>query len=66
MKRTAKMHHRLKTILGRVVPDIERKARRIKGEIADGSLQQLVALADRFLEKIRNNKHKLHAYTLPR
>ena len=46
MKRAAKMTRQLQTILGRVVRDIERKAGKLQGQIADGPLGELIALAD--------------------
>ncbi len=47
MKRAAKMTRGLKTILGRVLRDIQRKARTIQGPIVDEPLGELVALAER-------------------
>jgi IS5 family transposase len=61
MKRAAKMTRKLKTILGRVVRDIERKARKIKGQIADGPLGELLALAHRLLEQTRTSKNKIYS-----
>ena len=49
MKRAAKMTRQLKTILGRVLRDIQRKAPAIQGQIIDEHLRELVALAERLL-----------------
>ena len=61
MKRAAKMTRRLKTILGRVVRDIERKARKIRGKIADEPLRELLALAHRLLVQERSSKNKIYS-----
>jgi IS5 family transposase len=65
MRRAAKMTRRLKTILGRVMRDIERKARRIKGQIADEPLRELLALARRLLEQTRTSKNKIYSVHAP-
>jgi IS5 family transposase len=65
MKRAAKMTRQLKTILGRVLRDIERKARRIQGQIADGPLRELVALAHRLLAQTRTSQNKLYSVHAP-
>lgn len=65
MKRAAKMTRKLKTILGRVVRDLERKAGRIKGQIADEPLRELLALAHRLLAQARDSKHKLYSVHAP-
>jgi IS5 family transposase len=65
MKRAARMTRRLKTILGRVVRDIERKARRVKGKIADEPLRELLALARRLLEQTRTSKNKIYSVHAP-
>jgi IS5 family transposase len=65
MKRAAKMTRKLKTILGRVVRDIERKARRIKGQIVDEPLRELLALARRLLEQTRTSKNKIYSVHAP-
>lgn len=65
MKRAAKMTRQLKTILGRVVRDIERKAGTIQGQIADERLRELVALADRLLEQTRTSKNKIYSVHAP-
>jgi IS5 family transposase len=65
MKRAAKMTRKLKTILGRVVRDIERKARKIKGQIRDEPLRELLALAHRLLLQKRDTKNKIYSVHAP-
>ena len=65
MKRAAKMTRKLKTILGRVVRDLERKARKIKGQIADGPLRELLTLAHRLLAQTRTSKNKIYSIHAP-
>jgi IS5 family transposase len=65
MKRAAKMTRQLKTILGRVVRDIERKAAKLQGHIADEPLCELVALAERLLTQTRTSKSKLYSVHAP-
>jgi IS5 family transposase len=65
MRRAAKMTRKLKTILGRVTRDIERKARRIKGQIADEPLRELLALARRLLVQERDSKEKVYSVHAP-
>jgi transposase, IS5 family len=65
MKRAAKMTRQLKTILGRVVRDIERKAHKLQGQIADEPLRELLALAQRLLEQTRTSQHKLYSVHAP-
>jgi transposase, IS5 family len=65
MKRAAKMTRGLKTILGRVVRDIQRKAGKFQGQIADEPLRELVALAKRLLEQTRTSQHKLYSVHAP-
>jgi len=65
LRRAAKMTGKLKTLLGRVVRDIERKARKIRGQIADASLRELLALAHRLLTQERNSKNKLYSVHAP-
>jgi IS5 family transposase len=65
MKRAAKMTRKLKTLLGRVVRDIERKARKIREKIADEPLRELLALAHRLLEQTRDSKNKLYSVHAP-
>jgi IS5 family transposase len=65
MKRAAKMTRQLKTILGRVVRDIERKAGKIQGQIGDEPLRELVALAKRLLDQTRTSKNKIYSVHAP-
>ena len=65
MKRAAKMTRQLKTILGRVVRDIARKAEKIQGQIADESLRELLALAARLLRQTRTSKNKIYSVHAP-
>lgn len=65
MKRAAKMTRGLKTILGRVVRDIERKAAKLQGQIADEPLRELVAMAERLLAQTRTSKNKLYSVHAP-
>jgi IS5 family transposase len=65
MKRAAKMTRRLKTILGRVVRDVERKAAKNQGQIADEPMRELVALAERLLEQTRTSKNKVYSVHAP-
>jgi IS5 family transposase len=65
MKRAAKMTRKLKTILGRVIRDIERKARKTRGQIADEPLRELLALAHRLLEQQRDSKNKIYSVHAP-
>jgi IS5 family transposase len=65
MKRAAKMTRKLKTLLGRVVRDIERKARKRRGKIADEPLRELLALAQRLLAQERDSKNKIYSVHAP-
>lgn len=65
MKRAAKMTRKLKTILGCVVRDIERKAHKVRGQIADEPLRELLVLAHRLLAQTRGSKHKLYSVHAP-
>jgi IS5 family transposase len=65
MKRAAKMTRQLKTILGRVLRDIEHKAARIQGQIADQPLRELLILAERLLEQTRTSNNKLYSVHAP-
>jgi transposase, IS5 family len=65
LKRAAKMTRQLKTILGRVVRDIERKAHKLRDQIADEPLGELVAMAHRLLAQTRSSKHKLYSVHAP-
>jgi transposase, IS5 family len=65
MKRAAQMTRQLKTILGRVLRDIQRKAPAIHGQTADERLRELVALAHRLLAQTRTSTHKLYSVHAP-
>lgn len=65
MKRAAKMTRKLKTLLARVVRDIERKARKTRGEIADAPLRELLKLAHHLLAQQRESKSKLYSVHAP-
>jgi transposase, IS5 family len=65
MKRAAKMTRRLKTMLGCVVRDIERKACKTRGQIRDEPLRELLTLAHRLLAQQRDSKHKLYSVHAP-
>lgn len=65
MKRAAKMTRQLKTILGRVVRDIERKAGKTQGQIADEPLRELLAMAERLLQQTRTSKNKIYSIHAP-
>lgn len=60
-KRARKQTKKLKTYLGRVVRDIERKA----GNQMDERLQTLLARGHRLLEQERKSKHKLYSFHAP-
>jgi IS5 family transposase len=72
-KRAANITRKLKTILGRVVRDIQRKAQcttventaENKGEIADCKLRELIARAERLLAQTRESKQKLYSVNAP-
>lgn len=65
LKRAAKMTRQLKTILGRVMRDVERKAGKLQGQIADEPLRELLALAERLLAQTRTSKNKLYSVHAP-
>lgn len=65
MKRAAKMTRQLKTILGRVLRDIQRKAPARQGRIVDEPMRALVALAERLLEQTRTSKNKVYSIHAP-
>ena len=65
LKRAAQMTRQLKTILGRVLRDIRRKAPAIQGRILDEPLRELVALAERLLAQTRTSKHKIYSVHAP-
>jgi IS5 family transposase len=65
MRRAAKMTRQLKTILGRVLRDIQRKAGKIRDQIADEPLRELVVLAERLLAQSRTSKNKVYSVHAP-
>ncbi len=65
MKRAAKMTRQLKTLLGRVLRDIQRKAPAVQGRIVDEPLGELVALAERLLAQTRTSKNKVYSVHAP-
>jgi len=65
MKRAGKMTRQLKTILGRVVRDVERKAHKLQGQIADEPLRELLVMAERLLAQTRTSKNKLYSVHAP-
>lgn len=60
MKRAGKMTKKLKTMLGCVYRDIERKA-----DVVDAELGKLLMLADRLLKQQRQSKNKLYSVHAP-
>lgn len=64
-KQAAKCTRKLKTILGRVVRDIERKAPRNQGEIVCERLRTLLAMAQQLLAQTRHSKQKLYSVHAP-
>ena len=65
LKRAARMTRQLKTILGRVLRDIQRKAPARQGRIVDERLGELVALAERLLAQTRTSKNKVYSVHAP-
>lgn len=65
MKRAAKMTRKMKSLLGREVWDIARKASRNKGKIRDEALGELLALDCPLLEQTRDSKYKLYSVHAP-
>ena len=65
LKRAGKMTRQLKTILGRVLRDVQRKAPSIQGRIVDEPLGELVALAERLLAQTRTSKNKVYSVHAP-
>jgi transposase, IS5 family len=65
LKRAAKMTRQLKTILGRVVRDIERKAGAKLSSSSHQSLVERLAMAKRLLAQTRTSKHKLYSVHAP-
>ena len=65
MKRAARMTRKLKTYLGRVVRDIERKAGKYGDPLSQQILHQQLQLAHRLLAQMRNSKNKLYSVHAP-
>jgi IS5 family transposase len=59
-KRAGKETRKLKTYLGRIVRDIERKS-----EVLDANMAELLQVAHRLLEQERDDKHKLYSVHAP-
>jgi IS5 family transposase len=64
-KRASKMTRQLKTILGRVVRDIQRKSPQTGGIIADEMLRILLARAERLWAQTKTSKQKLYSVHAP-
>ena len=60
MKRSARQTRKLKTYLGRVVRDIDRKVLN-----KDAELMQMLAQANRLLSQTKKSKHKLYSIYAP-
>jgi IS5 family transposase len=65
MKRAARMTRKLKTYLGRVVRDIERKAGKYGDPLSGQFLAQQLQLAHRLLAQTRTSKNKLYSIHAP-
>lgn len=65
MKRAARMTRKLKTILGRVVRDIERKAPKYGDPLGQQFLDQQLKLARRLLAQTRTSKNKIYSVHAP-
>lgn len=65
MKRAARMTRKLKTYLGRVVRDIERKAQKYGDPLSQQLLHQQLQLAHRLLTQTRTSKSKLYSIHAP-
>ena len=65
MKRAARMTRKLKTYLGRVVRDIERKAEKYGDLLSQQLLHQQLQLAHRLLVQTRTSKNKLYSIHAP-
>ena len=61
LKRAARMTRKLKTYLGRVVRDIERKADQYGDPVSQHLLHQQLQLAHRLLVQTRTSKNKLYS-----
>ncbi len=65
MKRAARMTRKLKTYLGRVVRDIERKSGQYGSPLQQQYLQQLLQRAHRLRAQMRTSKNKLYSIHAP-
>ena len=65
MKRAARMTRKLKTYLGRVMRDIERKAGKYGDPLSQQFLNQQLQLAHRLLDQTRTSKNKLYSIHAP-
>ncbi len=65
LKRAARMTRKLKTYLGRVVRDIERKADQYGDPVSQHLLHQQLQLAHRLLVQTRTSKNKLYSIHAP-
>ena len=65
MKRAARMTRQMKTYLGRVVRDIQRKAAGYGDPLQQQILQQQLQLAERLLAQMRTSKNKLYSIHAP-
>ena len=65
MKRAARMTRKLKTYLGRVTRDIERKAAKYGDPLSQQFLNQQLQLAHRLLAQTRKSKNKLYSIHAP-
>lgn len=65
LKRAARMTRKLKTYLGRVVRDIERKADQYGDPLSQHLLHQQLQLAHRLLVQTRTSKNKLYSIHAP-
>jgi transposase, IS5 family len=65
MRRAQRMTKRLKIILGRVMRDIQRKARQKSGKIGEERLRTLLERAEALLQQTRESKGKLYSIHAP-
>ncbi len=65
MKRAARMTRKLKTYLGRIVRDIERKAEKYGDPLSQPILHQQLQIAHRLLTQTRMSKNKIYSIHAP-
>lgn len=65
MKRAARMTRKLKTILGRVVRDIERKAEKHGTSAQRIAMEKLLEIARKLLAQTRTSKNKIYSIHAP-